>query len=456
MTDIEVQTLAEHLKERTPTGIAEQVRELINAGILSGGTRLPTVRDLATELGVSVGTIAQAWGLLRESNLVETRRRGGTRIVEPGEVGGTSFRSWSTVDLLHCSPDVQLLPPLEEGLVRSLKQPELHSWSRDHILPELQRAVEMKLVPPVEGSFQRTFAAVSSATEGLWLATKASTSPGDVIAVEAPAPPGYLSVPRSLGLRVISVPVDEHGPVPSALQSALEAGATAFVHSPAGAFSPNHVLSADRAGELAEILHLRPETTVIECDPLGPLSEIDPFVHTLDVVCPQQTVRVLGFERAYGTDLRTAVLVGPKRSIDKAIVERSGGVSSNSRMLQHTLAFLLRDPNTGRRITKARRHYATRRKMALDAFAAAGLAASAGPNSWALWVEVPNERAAALNLSAHGLIVDVGSNSYADEQRIGGLLRISTAQLPEDRSLLRGLAHLVLEATECSLNSTFT
>ena len=122
MADIEAETLARHLSERSPNGIAEQVRELISAGTLSGGMRLPTVRDLATEIGVSVGTIAQAWSLLRESNLVETRRRGGTRIVEPGDVGGPSFRSWSGVDLLHCSPDQRLLPSLEEGMVRSLKQ----------------------------------------------------------------------------------------------------------------------------------------------------------------------------------------------------------------------------------------------------------------------------------------------------------------------------------------------
>jgi len=150
------------------------------------------------------------------------------------------------------------------------------------------------------------------------------------------------------------------------------------------------------------------------------------------------------------------VLVGPKQSIDRAIVERSGGVSSNSRILQHTLAFLLRDATTGRRISKARRAYAARRKLALEAFTSAGLVASAGPNSWAIWVEVSDERAAALNLIAQGLIVDVGSNSHVDEDGAGGLLRISAAQLPDDRALLDGLARLVLQATEGSLNSTFT
>lgn len=454
MADIEAETLAEKLSERSPAGIAEQVRELISAGTLSAGMRLPTVRDLATELGVSVGTIAQAWSLLRESNLVETRRRGGTRIVEPGEIGGKSFRSWAGVDLLHCSPDLRLLPSLEEGLLRSLKQSDLHSWSREHILSELLRAVEKKLGHRPAESHPRSFAAVSSATEGLWLATKAATRPGDLIAVEEPAPPGYLSVPRSLGLHMVAVPVDALGPVPAALQEALDAGATAFVHSPGGAFSPRHVLDAGRAQELQQVLESSLETVVIEEDPLGPLAEREPFAHSLEAHFPERTLRVIGFERAYGMDLRTAVLAGPKSLISRAIAQRSGGVSSNSRILQHTLAFLLRDPAAARRVSSARTRYSTRRRMALKAFTEAGLTVQAGPASWAIWVEVPDEQAAALSLSAQGVILDVGSGSHLTEQPTG-LLRLSIAQLPEDEELLRGLAQLILEATEEGLNSTF-
>ncbi|GAA1167158.1 aminotransferase class I/II-fold pyridoxal phosphate-dependent enzyme [Nesterenkonia sandarakina] len=454
MADIEAETLARHLSERSPNGIAEQVRELISAGTLSGGMRLPTVRDLATEIGVSVGTIAQAWSLLRESNLVETRRRGGTRIVEPGDVGGPNFRNWSGVDLLHSSPDQRLLPSLEEGLVRSLKQPQLHSWSREHILPELQRAMEKKLGHPAEPARGRSFAAVSSATEGLWLATRSVAGSGALIAVEEPASPGYLSVPKSLGLGTIGVPVDEHGPVPEALQRALDAGAVAFLHSPGGAFSPRHVLSSERAQELAQVLESSPETVIIEEDPLGPLAEETPFAPSLDALLPERTLRVIGFERAYGMDLRTAVVAGPKHLITAAIAERSGGVSSNSRILQNTLAFLLRDPAAARRVNSARTRYANRRRLALEAFTSAGLSAQAGPGSWAIWVQVPDERAAALTLSAQGVITDVGTSSFITEQPTG-LLRLSIAQLPEDMELLDGLAQLVLHATEDGLNSTF-
>lgn len=81
MTELDAEDLAARLSDRTPAGIAEQIGQLIAEKLLPADSRLPTVRDLAQELGVSVGTIAQAWSLLREQGLVETRRRGGTRVL---------------------------------------------------------------------------------------------------------------------------------------------------------------------------------------------------------------------------------------------------------------------------------------------------------------------------------------------------------------------------------------
>lgn len=81
MTELDAEELTARLSDRTPAGIAEQIGQLISEKLLPVDSRLPTVRDVAQELGVSVGTIAQAWSLLREQGLVETRRRGGTRVL---------------------------------------------------------------------------------------------------------------------------------------------------------------------------------------------------------------------------------------------------------------------------------------------------------------------------------------------------------------------------------------
>ena len=58
--------------------IRAQIAALIAAGTLAPGTRLPTVRSLAADLGIAAGTVARAYKELEQSGLLETRRRNGT------------------------------------------------------------------------------------------------------------------------------------------------------------------------------------------------------------------------------------------------------------------------------------------------------------------------------------------------------------------------------------------
>jgi DNA-binding transcriptional regulator YhcF (GntR family) len=67
---------------RSPVPPYEQVRgqlaRQILAGTLAPGTRLPTVRRLAGDLGLAANTVARAYRELEQAGLVATRRRNGT------------------------------------------------------------------------------------------------------------------------------------------------------------------------------------------------------------------------------------------------------------------------------------------------------------------------------------------------------------------------------------------
>jgi GntR family transcriptional regulator len=60
--------------------IRSQVAGQILLGVLTADTRLPTVRQLASDLRVAPGTVARAYTLLESEGLVVTRRGGGTRV----------------------------------------------------------------------------------------------------------------------------------------------------------------------------------------------------------------------------------------------------------------------------------------------------------------------------------------------------------------------------------------
>ncbi|MGW0845020.1 GntR family transcriptional regulator [Streptomyces sp. NPDC002787] len=60
--------------------IRAQLAALIVTGRLAEGERLPTVRQLATDLGLAPGTVARAYRELEAAELIRTRRGAGTRV----------------------------------------------------------------------------------------------------------------------------------------------------------------------------------------------------------------------------------------------------------------------------------------------------------------------------------------------------------------------------------------
>jgi GntR family transcriptional regulator len=60
--------------------IRAQLAALISTGRLAEGERLPTVRQLAADLGLATGTVARAYRQLEAASLIRTRRGAGTRV----------------------------------------------------------------------------------------------------------------------------------------------------------------------------------------------------------------------------------------------------------------------------------------------------------------------------------------------------------------------------------------
>ena len=79
-----------------PTPPYEQLRrqlaDLITAGQLSPGDRLPPLRQLAGDLGLAVGTVARTYRELEQEGLLTSRRGGGTRVASPGTPPTTTRR----------------------------------------------------------------------------------------------------------------------------------------------------------------------------------------------------------------------------------------------------------------------------------------------------------------------------------------------------------------------------
>ena len=116
------------LRSATPPyeQIRSQISSLIATGALPVGSRLPTVRSLAADLGIATGTVARAYKELEAAGLLESRRRNGTIVARAahgsaaGLAGGTVPEAvTAAVDLLvRSGRDARLSDELLLDLVR--------------------------------------------------------------------------------------------------------------------------------------------------------------------------------------------------------------------------------------------------------------------------------------------------------------------------------------------------
>ena len=68
--------------------IAHQVLVLIEAGVLNPGDQLPTTRELAVKLNINFNTVARAYRMLDQGEIISTQHGRGTFILEQKDKKG--------------------------------------------------------------------------------------------------------------------------------------------------------------------------------------------------------------------------------------------------------------------------------------------------------------------------------------------------------------------------------
>jgi GntR family transcriptional regulator len=113
--------------------LVDRIKEMIANGKLKPGDQLPTVRALALELRVNFNTVARAYRILDENEIISTQQGRGTYILEmpPPEVT-ESIRRQSIEALTQrylADADRLGIPPKQ--LIEILKE-QAGQWKKDH------------------------------------------------------------------------------------------------------------------------------------------------------------------------------------------------------------------------------------------------------------------------------------------------------------------------------------
>ena len=215
--------------------VAAHVAGLIERGALRPGDRVPSVRRLSRQQGVSVSTVIQAYLHLEGSGLIEARpqsghyvrRRGGAALPEPraprtsatsskvsvaslvSKVYGAS-RDPHIVPFGAATPSPELLPTnrLNATLARVARSSGAVGVAYDPPpgCPALRRQIARRAVERGCALTADDLVTTVGAMEALGLCLRAVAQAGDTVAIESPLYFGILQLMESLRIRALEIP----------------------------------------------------------------------------------------------------------------------------------------------------------------------------------------------------------------------------------------------------------
>ena len=381
--------------------IASNVEEAISAGALAPGAELPPIRELAGQLGVNANTVAAAYRLLRERGAIETAGRRGTRVRDRPATTARSLRGLAVPrgvrDLSTGNPDPTLLPIAAAQLPHGGSRrgaPLL--YGEPAISPDLAEHALVSLTD--DGVSAEHLTVTAGALDGIERVLTAHLRPGDRVAVEDPGWANLLDLLAALGLSVDPVRVDDDGPLPADVARALRRGVRAVVVTTRAQNPTGAAVSAARASELRALLADHSEALLIEDDHCAGIAGAP--LHAL-----AGTTRHWAFVRsaakAYGPDLRLALLAGDHRTVERVHGRLRLGPGWISYLLQDLAVGLWSDTAATHLVHKAEAAYTRNRTLLHTALADRGVT-SHGRSGLNVWIPVPDETVAITRLLGAG------------------------------------------------------
>lgn len=403
------------------TRLADGIETAISDGALTDGAKLPPQRNLAFDLGVTVGTVSRAYALLRERGLVSGEVGRGTYVQTraatthaamaaiPADFAGTRVHDAPAGKQRFdttAAPDVGQGPIIGEVLAGIVRDHPISVASYSRVSPEAWAEAGRRWLARAGWAPEpQDVVATLGAHSAAMAAIAAVTQPGDRIVFETLTYSRLARSTRLIGRRIVGVETDAEGMSPEDFERlcAQQHPKLAFLmptqHNPTLSIMPEA-----RRREIARIA-ARHDVWLVEDDIYGTLSsDATPM---LAAFAPERTFVVNGLSKAVAAGLRGGWVACPPHLSQRVKVVHlmmTGGLpfllaEAAARMVLSGAADELRDRSL---VELAARH-----DMAVAALA--GHRFTATPTAPYLWLKLPGAwlsgtfKAAALR---EGLLVD--------------------------------------------------
>jgi GntR family transcriptional regulator/MocR family aminotransferase len=352
--------------------LEHSLREAVRSGRLAPEARLPSTRELCTQLGVSRGVVVDAYAQLAAEGYLRTRRGGGTTVArsvarEHGSAPAPASVPSVRYDMTPYRPALGELPrrELATAVARVLRETPDERLG----LPDPAGTIQLRTVLAsylgrargVRASTDRTVI-TTGMRHGVGLVWQALAASGARrVGVEDPGWKGVRETALAAGLTPVPLPVDDQGVVVDGLETL---GLDAVAVAPAHQYPTGAVLSAERRRALLGWAWDH-GGVVIEDDYDAEYRYDHQPLGSMQGLAPEHVVYGGSTSKTVAPSLRLGWLVVPVRLLQpvQRVQEVTGAIPPP--ILQLAFADMIERGELDRHLRRQRRRYQRRREALL-------------------------------------------------------------------------------------------
>lgn len=432
------------IKGRTAQDIQDSIRTLIKTHYYHAGDYLPSVRDLAEQLGVNRNTVAAAYKNLVALGVVVSRGRLGTQIKlqdlsRPAE--GFQSPSHNYIDLAHGNPKRELLPSFAT----------INPSQFNHLLygeniyhPQLLQITQSTIFADLPQSFQIEF--TNGAVDAIERLLSAYLVSSDYVAVEQPGFITSLTAIEHQQYKMHAFTVSEQGFNLAELQHALENNAQAIIITPRSHNPTGYSLNQSQAQRIYKILEDFPQVLVIIDDHFSLLSQV-PYQHVIPTSTQHWAV-IRSVSKYLSPDLRFAFVACDQGTSEKLHRKLNAGSTWVSQVIQNIVYQLLNASDFNTCLATAKRYYQQQNQQLVQYLQQFNIPCASQYDGLNIWLALPHAEKISKILKQRGWLVRSGQD-FKVNQEISGL-RISpsamtTAQMQDFCHQLQQIYSVLME-----------
>lgn len=303
--------------------IAEAIRDGIQNGELKPGDKLLPHRQMADELGVTIGTVARGYNLAESWGFVSGEIGRGTIVRHPEMTSSmvSLDLSESFINLGILQPTPTLDPMLRKEAYEETLKIIGQRWRNRSFtgyppefgqLPHREAGAKWLARKGVQADTDEVVL-TAGAQEGFHLLLSTYAHSGDTILVEKYAHNAIKNLGISLNLKMVGVNIDEQGIIPQALDAAAKQNKTQLLFVTPTYHSPSTgTMCRDRRRAIADVAR-RNKLFIIENDSFSEFIENAP--PPIVTYAPERTAYVASLAYCGSPEIRIGFLKTQKKNI---------------------------------------------------------------------------------------------------------------------------------------------